>query len=130
MVDEAVKSGFSPLHNAAARGHLRVCGLLIQAGASLGAKTFEGRTALMLAQDYVPDNAPLLELLSGTWVGPLPGTACERCSAAPDSALLHCAGCLAVRYCCPRCAAADWPRHAAFCKPRREAREARLRPVE
>ena len=100
----------------------------MQAGARLDAISSDGKTPLMVAQQYYPDNAPLLEVLSGNWAGPLPGTVCERCAAVPDSALLHCGGCLSVAYCCPRCATADWPRHAAFCKKRREELEARNRP--
>ena len=117
-VDTVGSRGETALHIAAYHGNLRVCGLLIQAGARLDATTDEGYTALMLAQ---ADDAPLLELLSGNWTGPLPGTACERCAAVPDSALMHCSGCYAVSYCCPRCAAADWPSHAAYCKERRKA---------
>ena len=115
--------GWTALHYGARYGHLCACGLLMQAGASLDAANAKGKTPLMLAQKYQPANAPLLSLLSGNWTGPLPGTACERCAAVPESALLHCSGCLSVRYCCPRCATADWPRHAAFCKERREVRE-------
>ena len=113
---------YSPLHLAAGRGHLRVCGMLIQAGARLDAKTIADSTPLLFAQKKHPSNAPLHALLSGAWTGPLPGTVCERCDTVPDSALLHCSGCLSVRYCCPRCAMADWPRHAAYCMERREER--------
>ena len=116
------EEGLTALYTAARTGLARVCGLLIQAGARLDAASRDGQTPLMIAQQEHPDNAMLLELLSGTAPLPLPGTACERCAAIPDSALLHCAGCLSVRYCCPRCAAADWPRHASFCKERKEAR--------
>ena len=79
----------------------------------------------MLAMRLHPLNAPLHALLSGDATMPLPGTACERCAAVPDSALMHCSGCHSVRYCCPRCATADWPSHAAFCKERREEEEAK-----
>ena len=123
-------TGWTALHYGAANGHLRVCGLLVQAGARLDATNADGKTPLKLAQQWHPANAPLHTLLAGIRLGPLPGTACERCAAVPDTALLHCSGCLSVRYCCPRCAAADWPRHAAYCKERREMREARKRPKD
>ena len=120
-------TGWAPLHHAAIEGNARVCGLLIQAGARLDVTDEVGANPLVFVQDEHPENALLLALLSGTWTGPLPGTVCERCSAVPDSALMHCSGCLSVAYCCPRCATADWPSHAAYCKERREKREADLR---
>ena len=124
-VDMVTRGGFTALHAASAQGDLRACGLLIQAGASLDAKTDKGMTPLMLAQQKHPDDAAeaLHLLLAGTWPGPLPGTYCEHCSAVPDSQLMHCSGCQAVSYCCPRCAAADWPDHAAFCLAARKLRE-------
>ena len=128
VVNMADQRGWTALHDAARHGHVRVCGLLIQAGASLDATKEDGKTPLMVAQEEHPDNALLLTLLAGDWVGPLPGTACERCATVPDSALLHCSACQSVSYCCPRCAAADWPRHAVLCKETRRKREARLRP--
>ena len=127
-VDLPEDDAWTALHHAAARGHARVCGLLIQAGARLDAMNSDGETPLMVAQMGHPANSPLLALLAGTWVGPQPGTLCEHCLDVPDSALMHCSGCLSVSYCCPRCAAADWPLHADFCKEWRETREARLRP--
>ena len=127
QVDSVNVFGKTALFEAAAGGLICLCGVLIQAGARLDAASESGKTPLMLAQQRHPDNAPLHALLAGNWAGPLPGTACERCAAVPESALLHCSGCLAVRYCCPRCAAADWPRHAAFCKECKEEREAALK---
>ena len=127
-VNLAADGKWTALHTAAAGGYLRVCGVLIQAGARLDLETVDTFTPLMLAHTYHPGNVPLLQLLSGNWAGPLPGTACERCFTVPDSALMHCSGCLTVSYCCPRCAKADWPRHAAYCKERRAAKEARLVP--
>ena len=97
----------------------------MQAGAQLDAVTADGETPLMVAQEEHPSNVPLLELLAGNAPLPLPGTACERCATVPDSALMHCSGCHSVRYCCPRCATADWPRHAAVCKEWRETWDAR-----
>ena len=126
-VNLASTTGWTALHDAARYGQPRVCGLLMQAGARLDASSTKGSTPLMVAQKEHPANAPLLELLSGNAPLPLPGTFCEHCSTVPDSALLHCGGCLSVRYCCLRCATADWPRHAAYCKLRREERESRLR---
>ena len=120
-------AGWTALHYGARSGQPHVCGLLMQAGASLDATTDEGETPLMVAQQHHPANSPLLQLLSGDAPMPLPGTACERCAAVLDSALMHCSGCHSVCYCCPRCATADWPRHAAFCKERREEREALAR---
>ena len=87
----------------------------------MDAKNCDGDTPLARAQRDWPNNAPLHELLSGNWAGSLPGTACEHCGTVPDSQLMHCSGCHSVRYCCPRCATADWPRHAAYCKERHRA---------
>lgn len=81
--------GFNALHTAARSGYLSVCGLLVQAGASLDAMTNDGNSPLMVAQQCQPDNVPLHQLLSGNWTGPLPGTTCERCAAVPDSPLAH-----------------------------------------
>ena len=68
----------------------------MQAGARLDAISSDGKTPLMVAQQYYPDNAPLLEVLSGNWAGPLPGTVCERCAAVPDFArALQTRGCAA-----------------------------------
>lgn len=126
-VDLAISAlGYTALHSAAGCGHLRVCGVLIQAGVRLDAVDEDGTTPLALAQQVHPLNAPLHELLSGNWAGPLPGTVCERCAVVPDSQLMHCSGCHSVSYCCPRCATADWPRHAAFCKARKKAQESSL----
>ncbi len=36
------KNGWAPLHCAAARGHLKVCKLLINAGADVAAKNLDG----------------------------------------------------------------------------------------
>lgn len=119
-VNMADHAGFSALHDAAIEGSLRTCGLLMRAGAQLDATTDDGETPLECAQLEHPDHVPLLELLSGNCTGPLPGAACDRCAAMPDSALMYCSGCQAVSYCCPRCATADWLRHAAFCKTMRE----------
>ena len=116
------ENGFSALHFAAALGSIRVCGVLIQAGARLD-NAHSGQTPLMCTSHSHPDSGPLQQLLSGNWAGPLPGTCCERCAAVPDSALLFCGGCQSVAYCCPRCAKADWPRHAADCKEVRAAQQ-------
>ena len=124
MPTTSSRGGLTALQCAAVRGHTHVCGVLLQAGASLDAMSSSGATALTIARhNQQPTNASLLALLSGTWVGPLPGTACERCSTMPDSALMHCSGCLSVRYCCPRCATTDWPRHAEYCRRRKMVRE-------
>ena len=122
-VSVAPARGWTALHSAAHWGHPRICGVLIQAGARLDVVTEKGFTPMMIAQRYHPTDVSLHTLLSGDWVGPLPGTFCEHCHAVPDSALMHCSGCLTLPYCCPRCAAADWPRHAPFCKERRVAME-------
>ena len=122
-VNIAAANGCTALHPASARGDSRACGLLIQAGARLDAMNVNGETPLIVAQQRHPDKSQLHTLLSGNWAGPLPGTFCDRCHAVPDSQLMHCSGCLSVRYCCPRCATADWPSHAAFCKERRAVRK-------
>ena len=132
-VDAPARGGWTALHAAAHAGHTRVCGVLLQAGASLQAcldvSELEralgecGVSPLTLGKQEHFDNRALRELLSGKGPMPLPGTACERCAAVPDSQLMLCGGCRSVRYCCPRCAAADWPQHAAFCKTRSKAHE-------
>ena len=116
QVNMADDVGCTALHEAARHGRLNVCGALIQAGARLDLTTSDGETPLALAQQEHPDHHALLQLLAGNAAAPLPGTVCERCAAVPDSQLMHCDGCQAVRYCCPRCAAADWPRHVAACE--------------
>ena len=120
------EQGWTALHISAYKGYTRVCGVLIQAGARLDATTAHGKTPFMLAQFHHPKKRRLLALLSGNTLGLLPGTFCEGCGTIPESALLHCSGCLSVRYCCPRCATADWPRHVTYCMERREKREALL----
>ena len=132
-VNIADEDGCTALHEAARVGRINLCGVLIQAGARLDATNCKGKTPLEAAQEEpeedssddsdTPPSEALLQLLAGNSQGPLPGTACERCAAVPDSQLMHCAGCYVARYCCPRCAAADWPRHAEECKGWREERE-------
>ena len=40
-------NGFTPLHIASERGHVNVCGLLLDAGADLEVRTPKGKTALV-----------------------------------------------------------------------------------
>ena len=129
-VNTAEAKGITPLHFAAIQGHEKICGVLLQAGARLVAKTASGRTPLMLAQHYHPANAALLALLSGgASPAQLPGTVCDHCGKTAEQAavshLRSCGACFEMRYCGAACSAAAWPAHKAACKERRAEREKR-----
>lgn len=60
LVNSKDKNEWSPLHCAAARGHLNVCKILINAGADVTAKNLDGATALhYLARMGASDNGKL-----------------------------------------------------------------------
>jgi len=64
-VNAAAEDGWTALHIAAYNCHIKCCGALIAAGASLDAEDNVGNTPLMLAQQEHPASVALLELLSG-----------------------------------------------------------------
>ena len=124
--------GATALHDAAMLGHTKVCGVLIQAGARLDAKTRAGHTPLMIAQHEHPGNAALLALLSGAGPAHPPGTVCDHCGKTPAQAnvniLKACGNCHAARFCGADCAAAAWPGHKVACRARMAEVEAKTKP--
>ena len=78
-VNAATEDGVTALHAAALFGHIKCCGVLIAAGASLDVETKHGITPLMLAQREHPSNAAMLELLSGRVAEHPPGVGCDQC---------------------------------------------------
>ena len=50
--DQGPNNGYTPLHDAIWHGHTETARILVQAGARLDLKTYEGDTPLMLAQRY------------------------------------------------------------------------------
>ena len=126
-VDAADEGGWTSLHHAAFAGHIKICGVLVEAGARLDAKASEGFTPLMLAQHGHPTNAPLLALLSGAGPANLPGTVCDHCgktaAQASVNSLKACSECHAVRYCGAACGAAAWKGHKKACRARAKERE-------
>ena len=113
--------GATPLLYAAEKGHEKICGLLLEAGARLDAKTKAGHTPLMVAQQFQPNNTALFALLSGQ-AAHLPGTVCDHCGKTPAQAsvpyLKTCGECQSVRYCGAACSAAAWRGHKAVCRAR------------
>jgi hypothetical protein len=127
-IDSATDQGATSLHLAAHQGHERVCAVLLQAGASLAARTPDGNTPLMLARQEHPAQASLLALLSGAGPEHPSGTVCDRCGGkTAEQAGVHslkvCGGCHIAFYCCDACAKADWRRggHKAVCVARAAA---------
>jgi len=127
-VNAADEDGHTALHAAANFGHIKCCGALIAAGASLDAKDKDGYTPLMLAQQKYPANAALLELLSGRGSEHPPGVGCDQCGGvSADGMMMTCIGCNAARYCSAACAALHWRTHKAECERLVAAREAQTR---
>ena len=116
----------------AEKGHIKICGVLLEAGARLDVKASDGYTLLMLAQRFHATNAPLLALLSGGAPVQPPGTVCDHCgktaAQASVNALKACSQCQAVRYCSVECSVAAWPGHKAACKARAVEREEAAKP--
>ena len=129
-IDSVDYHGLTSLHLAAFGGHERVCAVLIQAGASLAAKTRRGNTPLMCARQQHPTKASLLALLSGAGPEHPSGTVCDRCGKTAEQAGVHslmvCSGCHIAFYCCEACAKAAWRRggHKAVCVARAAEKEA------
>jgi ankyrin repeat protein len=132
-IDSLDDRGLTSLHLAAHDGHERVCAVLIQAGASLAARTPTGNTPLMVAQAMHPTKASLLALLSGAGPEHPSGTVCDNCGKTAEQAGVHslmvCSGCHIAFYCCDACAKADWRRggHKAVCIARAAEKEAEAR---
>jgi ankyrin repeat protein len=59
-VERADQGGWTPLHLAVAEGHADIVGMLVEAGADLGARTEHNRTPLHLALQFAPALVPLL----------------------------------------------------------------------
>ena len=131
-VDAVTEKGKTALHLAAERGHEKICGVLLQAGARLDAKAHDGGSPLDYARLFQPTNQALHALLSGRGPGNLPGTVCDHCGKTPEQAsvakLLECGSCRATRYCGKACSAAAWPGHKKACRARKAAREADTKP--
>jgi len=117
-VNAASKTGWTALHVAAFYGHIKCCGVLIAAGASLDTRDNDGYTPLMIAQQDHPSNAALLELLSGRGPEYPPGVGCDQCGGvSADGMMQTCIGCNAARYCSAACAALHWRAgHEAECE--------------
>jgi len=127
-VNAANVHSWTALHAAAYCGHIKCCGVLIAAGASLYAESENGVTPLMLAQREHPSNAALLELLSGRGSEHPPGVGCDQCGGvSADGMMMTCIGCNAARYCSAACAALHWRGHKAECERLAAAREAKTR---
>ena len=117
--------GGTPLHWAAGEGNIQCCGALIGGGAQLDARTNDGETPLMVAQQKHPSNAELHALLAGQGPALAPGTVCDYCGR-PEEASRHlknCDGCRAARYCGVACQTAAWPAHKEECRRRKAERE-------
>ena len=132
-VNTVTEKGFMALHVAAQNGHVKICGVLLEAGARLDAETYQGATPFLLAQQKHPTNAPLLALLSGgSPAQPLPGTVCDHCGKTAAQAsvpfLKTCGSCHGMRYCGAVCSAAAWPGHKAACRARAAERESKTKP--
>ena len=132
-VDAVDEHGHTALHLAACGGFEKACGVLLQAGARLDAKTEDGFTPLMCAQQEHPTHAALLALLSGQGPSsqPLPGTVCDHCGKTAEQAsvklLKVCGNCHGVRFCNAACQTAAWPGHKKACRARVAEREERTR---
>ena len=130
-VNAVDENGATALHLAAWKGFEKICGVLIEAGASLDAGA-DDMTPLVVAQQFQPTNAPLLALLSGAGPAQLQGTVCEHCgktaAQASVSILKACSQCQAVRYCGAACSVAAWRGHKKACKARKKEREKATEP--
>ena len=122
--------GCTSLHYAAFFGHEKVCGVLLSVGARLDAESNDGDIPLQLAQEYHPDKASMLELLSGNGPANLPGTVCDHCAKAAGRKMVACSACQIVRYCDAACQLAAWPGHEAECEAEKARREKRTAPCE
>jgi len=117
-VDAADDNGRTPLHYAAQIGHTQICGLLMAAGARLDARMSSGHTPLLVAEQFHPGNAALLDVLAGRDPGHSPGALCDGCGCHEDPAspLMPCAGCQVACYCSAACQRAAWAAHKTECR--------------
>ena len=126
-VDAVDVNGCTALHLSAEKGHTKIAGVLLEAGARLDSKTSDGATPLMYAQQRHPTNAALLALLSGAGPANPPGTVCDHCgktaAQASVNSLKGCSECHAVRYCGAACSAAAWKGHKKASRARVKERE-------
>jgi ankyrin repeat protein len=124
-INAADENGVTSLHFAASYGHGECCGLLMAAGARLDARTHDGLTPLMVAQQEHPANTSLHDLLAGRGPERLPGTTCDHCGCAEDPAshLMPCSGCQVARYCSIACQHAAWEVHEPQCGRLKAKRE-------
>jgi ankyrin repeat protein len=122
-------NGWTPLHFAAARGHIQCCGMLIAAGARLDVRSADGSTPLMRAQQKHPANEELHALLAGGGQAQAPGTLCDHCGEPEaETKLKSCIDCLVARYCGTACANAAWRSHKTECRRITAARVERATP--
>ena len=133
QVNATAVDGLGALHLAAFGGHQKCCGVLLAAGAQLDASSpVNGHTPLTAAQATHPNDAALIELLSGRGPAQLPGTVCDHCGKTAEQASVNtlkaCGGCQAARFCGAACIAAAWPGHKKACKARRAVVEAAAAP--
>ena len=128
-VNAADVDGWTPLHYAAANGHIQCCGVLIAAGARLDVRAVCGSTPLMDAQQCQPANTELHALLAGGGAAQARGTLCDHCGEPEaETKLKSCVDCLVARYCSVACANAAWRSHKAECRTITAARIARSTP--
>jgi len=130
-INAANVHGWTPLHYAARHGQAESCGLLIDAGARLDARSNDDHTPLMVAQHFHPVNTALHGLLAGRGPERPPGTTCDCCGCPEDPAshLMPCSGCQVARYCSIACQHAAWEAHEAECCRLKAAREHRSRVI-
>ena len=120
LVDLRDLKGSTALHIAANTESVKICGVLIGAGARLNADV-HGYTPLTIAQEDHPTNKDLIALLSGkVLAGKLPGTVCAACG---ETAALFCPACGNEVYCSAECMQAAIAGHTAACKARQSELE-------
>lgn len=114
--------GNTALHLAAYNGHIKVCGVLITAGASPHLTKPSGQTALDLLRDRHSADGALLALLADEGSAKLPGMVCDCCGIKPSSALF-CPDCGGAVYCGATCMEAVRMEHLAACESKRKESE-------
>ena len=115
LIDAGDENGFTALHLAAQKGGIKICGVLLAAGAALDAKVLSGHTALSIAQKVHPTDTELIALLSGEGPERVPGTVCAACG---EKATLFCPICGGEVYCDALCMEDAKVAHKMECKAR------------